>query len=153
MTHWRISSLVASLSLVALLGIPASLAAQGATEPEPQQEQQDQEPQQDQAPDEQEARPAPHQDPAESEPAPAPPTLPHVTGTVLVWNGYRIDLKTSEGKTLQVAVNKDTEQLVEIERGAEVRVEYRRKVGDFVIAERVRPAEEAGSEPEGSAEN
>jgi hypothetical protein len=122
-----IRSLLAFLATVALLAIPATLAAQSATEQEEQKQEQQE------------------QSPPESRPAPAPRTLPHVTGTVLRWNGYRIDLKTPEGKTQEVAVNEDTERLVEIEPGAEVTVEYRRKIGDFIIAERVRSVEEAGT--------
>lgn len=115
-----IRSLVALAATAVLLALPAGLAAQEATEQEkPQQEQQ-------------EARPAPR-------------AVPQVTGTVAKWNGYRIDLKTPEGKMQQVAVNEDTERLVEIKPGAEVTIEYRRKIGDFVIAERVRPVEEAGT--------
>lgn len=121
----RIRSLVGLLVTAVLIAIPANLAAQSATE----QEQQKQEQQEQSTP--------------ETRPAPATRALPHVTGTVLRWNGYRIDLKTPEGKTQEVAVNKDTEQLVEIKPGAEVTVEYRRKIGDFVIAERVRSVEEA----------
>lgn len=68
--------------------------------------------------------------------------VPHITGTVVLWNGDRIDLKTQDGKTQKVAVNTDTERLVEIQEGMEVTVDYRRKVGGFVIAERVRPVEE-----------
>ncbi len=123
--EWSFRSLLASLATVALLAIPANLAAQSATE----QEEQKQEQQEQSSP--------------ETRPAPAPRALPHVTGTVVRWNGYRIDLKTPEGKTQEVAVNEDTERLVEIEPGAEVTIEYRRKIGDFVIAERVRPVQEA----------
>lgn len=122
-----IRSFLASLFAVALLAAPANLAAQGAEEQvEPEQEQQE-------------------QSTPETRTAPAPRALPHVTGTVLRWNGYRIDLKTPEGKTQEVAVNKDTERLVEIEPGAEVMIEYRRKIGDFIIAERVRSPKEAGT--------
>lgn len=74
------------------------------------------------------------------EAAPARRALPRITGTVVRWNGNRIDLKTSEGET-KVAVNRDTERLAEIAPGAEVTVEYRRKISGFVIAERVLPAE------------
>jgi hypothetical protein len=126
----RIRSLVGLLVTAALIAIPANLAAQSATE----QEQQKQEQQEQSAP--------------ETRPAPATCALPHVTGTVVRWNGYRIDLKTPEGKTQEVAVNEDTERLVEIKPGAEVTVEYRRKIGDFVIAERVRPVEEASTAAE-----
>jgi hypothetical protein len=81
---------------------------------------------------------APEQSPAESRPtAPVRPAVPHVTGTVIRWTGNRIDLRTPEGKTQKVAVNEDTERLVEIEEGAEVTVEYRREISGFVIAERV----------------
>jgi hypothetical protein len=66
--------------------------------------------------------------------------LSRITGTVLRWTGNRIDLKTPEGKTQKVAVNRDTERLVEIEQGAEVAIEYRREISDFIIAERVLPA-------------
>jgi hypothetical protein len=71
--------------------------------------------------------------------------VPHVTGTVVHWNGDRIDLKTRDGKTQKVAVNADTKRLVEIKEGTEVTVDYRRKIGGFVIAERVRPVEEAAA--------
>ena len=116
---------LAFLATVALLAVPANLAAQSATEQEEQKQEQQE------------------QSPPEARTAPAPRALPHVTGTVLRWTGYRIDLKTPEGKTQEVAVNKDTEQLVEIKPGAEVTIEYRRKIGDFVIAERVRPVQAA----------
>lgn len=66
---------------------------------------------------------------------------PHITGTVISWNGDRMDLKTREGKEQQVAINERTERLTEIRKGAEVTVDYRRKIGKFVIAKRVRPAE------------
>lgn len=77
--------------------------------------------------------------------------VPQITGTVIHWNGDRIDLKTREGKTQKVAVNADTERLVEIQEGAEVTVEYRRKVGSFVIAERVRAVEENTAAQSGTA--
>jgi hypothetical protein len=70
---------------------------------------------------------------------------PHISGKVILWNGYRIDLKTPEGKTVQVAVNSKTERLVEIKKDEEVTVDYLRKIGDFVIAKRVRPLEEASA--------
>ena len=119
-TERRIRSLLASLAAAVLIAVPAALAAQDATEPEEPEAQQ-----------EQETR--------------TPRGLPQVTGTVLRWNGYRIDLKTPEGET-QVAVNEETERLVEIEPGAEITVDYRRKIGDFVIAERVGPVETADEE-------
>jgi hypothetical protein len=127
----RIRSLMAFLVTAALLAIPANLAAQSATEAEEQpQERQEQ---------------AQAQPEAGETPGPAPRAVPHVTGTIASWNGYRIDLKTPDGKTQQVAINEDTERLVEIKPGAEVAIEYRRKIGDFVIAERVRSVEEAGT--------
>lgn len=127
----RISSLMAFLAVVALLTIPANLAAQSATKAgEQQQERQEQ---------------AQAQPETGETPAPAPRAVPHVTGTIASWNGYRIDLKTPDGKTQQVAINEGTERLVEIKPGAEVTIEYRRKIGDFVIAERVRSVEEAGT--------
>lgn len=123
----RIRSLMAFLVTAALLAIPANLAAQSATEAEEQQQE--------------------RQEQAEPEtgetPAPAPRAVPHVTGKITSWNGYRIDLKTPDGKTQQVAINEATERLVEIKPGAEVTIEYRRKIGDFVIAERVRSVKEA----------
>jgi hypothetical protein len=127
----RIRSLMAFLVTAALLAIPANLAAQSATKAEEQQQE----------------RQGQAQTPPEAgeAPAPAPRAVPHVTGTVARWNGYRIDLKTPDGKTQQVAINEDTERLVEIKPGAEVTIEYRRKIGDFVIAERVRSVEEAGT--------
>jgi glucose/arabinose dehydrogenase len=123
----RIRSLMAFLATAALLAIPANLAAQSATEAEEQQQQRQ----------EQVAQTQPE---AGEAPAPAPRAVPHVTGTIATWNGYRIDLKTPDGKTQQVAINEGTERLVEIKPGAEVTIEYRRKIGDFVIAERVRSA-------------
>jgi hypothetical protein len=123
----RILSLLASLTTAALIAIPANLAAQSATEQERQQQEE------------------------QPESRPAPRALPQVTGTVASWNGYRIDLKTSEGKTQKVAVNEETERLVEIKTGAEVTVEYRRKIGDFVIAERVRPVKETGTAAQSGA--
>lgn len=65
---------------------------------------------------------------------------PHVRGTVTYWNGDRLELKTSDGKTEKVAVNKETRREVEIKKGVEVAVEYRRKVGGFYLADRVLPA-------------
>jgi Ni/Co efflux regulator RcnB len=122
-----IRSFLASVATVALLAAPANLAAQDATEQEEQKQEQQE------------------QSTPETRTAPAPRALPHVTGTVVRWNGYRIDLKTTEGKTQEVAVNEDTERLIEIEPGAEVMIEYRRKIGDFIIAERVRSPKEAGT--------
>ncbi len=118
-TERKIRFLLASAAIAALIAMPADPAAgdAAAQEAQPREQQQQQ--------------------------AQAPRGLPRVTGTVLAWNGYRIDLKTAEGKTQQVAVNKGTERLVEIEPGAEVTVEYRRKIGDFVIAEKVLPVQEA----------
>ena len=121
----RIRSLMAFLVMAALLAIPANLAAQNATEAEEQQPERQEQPE------------------TSETPAPAPRAVPHVTGTITSWNGYRIDLKTPDGKTQQVAINEDTERLVEIKPGAEVTIEYRRKIGDFVIAERVRSVKEA----------
>ena len=76
--------------------------------------------------------------------------VPQVTGTVILWNGDRIDLKTRDGKTQKVAVNADTKRLVEIQEGTEVTIEYRRKVGSFVIAERVLPVAESAAAPSGT---
>ena len=70
---------------------------------------------------------------------------PHISGTVTFWNGYRIDLKTPDGKTVQVAVNPKTERLVDIKKDEKVTVDYRRKIDDFVIALRVRPPEAASA--------
>lgn len=124
----RIRSLMASLVLAALLATPANLAAQSATEAEAQQPERQEQPQ--------------TQPETGETPAPAPRAVPHVTGKIASWNGYRIDLKTPDGKTQQVAVNEDTERLVEIKPGTEVTIEYRRKIGDFFIAERVRSVKE-----------
>lgn len=107
--------------VAALFAVPGSLAAQSGQEPP-------------QEPKRQEVR-----------------AVPQVTGTVIHWNGDRIDLKTREGKTQKVAVNADTERLVEIQEGAEVTVDYRRKVGGFVIAERVRAVEENAAAQSGTA--
>ena len=134
----RIRSLMAFLATAALLAVPANLAAQSATEAEEQQQERQEQAQ---------AQPE-----TGETPAPAPRAVPHVTGTIASWNGYRIDLKTPDGKTQQVAINEDTERLVEIKPGAEVTIEYRRKIGDFVIAERVRSVEEAGTATQSGTE-
>lgn len=135
--------LTASLAAAVLLGLPAALPARSAADQEARQEEQQDEARPQAAAEETGQTPADGS--AETRPAPAPIAMPSVNGTVLTWNGYRIDLKTPEGKKLQVAVNENTERLVEIEPGAEVTIEYRRKIGDFVIAERVRPVQEAGT--------
>ena len=127
----RIRSLMAILATAALLAIPANLAAQGATKADEQKQERQEE--------------AQAQEETGEAPAPSPRAVPQVTGTIASWNGYRIDLKTPDGKTQQVAINEDTERLVEIKPGAEVTIEYRRRIGDFVIAERVRSVEEAGT--------
>lgn len=116
----RFLSIVSSLTMAALLTMAGGMAAQSASEPEqaPAQEQQ-------------KTRTAASERRAG----------PHVTGTVTRWTGNRIDLKTQEGKLQKIAVNPDTEQLVEIKVGTEVTVEYRRKISDFVIAKRVLAAE------------
>lgn len=63
---------------------------------------------------------------------------PHISGTVVFWNGDRMDVKTADGRTQQVAVNDRTKRQVEIKKGAEVTVDYYRKIGKFIIARRVR---------------
>ena len=83
--------------------------------------------------------PPPKQPPARAR------TVPHITGTVTLWNGNRMDLKTPEGKTLKVAVNEYTKRSVEIRKGAEVTAEYRRKIGGFYIATRVLEAGEGAA--------
>lgn len=122
-------SLVATLTAAALLAMAGGLAAQSADEPEKQAPVQEQQQSHEQATDETRAA------------APVRPAGPHVTGTVTRWTGHRIDLKTPEGKLQKVAVNRDTERLVEIKAGVEVTVEYGRKIGDFVIAKRVLAAD------------
>lgn len=114
-------SIAVSLAAAALLTLAASAAAQSAGEPvqrTPVQEQQ--------------------------QAAPVRSTVPQVTGTVTRRTRSRLDLKTTDGKSQKVAVNKDTKWLVDdVKEGAEVTVEYRRKISGFVIAERVLPAREA----------
>lgn len=79
--------------------------------------------------------------PAKQEtPAPARRLGPHVTGTIDRWTGTRIDLKLENGKIQKVAVNADTERLVDFKEGAEITVEYRRKISGFVIATRISSA-------------
>lgn len=112
----RLARKVLSFAAAALLAASAGLAMQSGQEQPPQE------------PKRQQAR-----------------ALPHVTGTVALWNGDRIDLKTRDGKKQKVAVNTGTERLVEIREGIEVTVDYRRKIGSFVIAERVRPAGESAA--------
>lgn len=125
----RVLSLTACLA-VALLAMAPGVKAQSAGEPEKQ------EPVQQQA---QEQVPVPEKAPAT---APARRAVPHVTGTVTRITASRIDLKTPEGKVQKVAVNQGTRWLVDAKEGTEVKVEYRRKVSGFFIAERVLPADE-----------
>lgn len=142
-------SLAASLAVAALLAT-GGLAAQSTGEAEKQPPDQQQE--QSRPPAAQDSGQTSEKSPAGKESAaPARHAGPHVTGTVIDWNGHRIDLKTRDGKMQKVAVNPETERLVEIKKGAEVTVDYSRKISAFVIAERVRPAEEATAAQSGTA--
>lgn len=116
-----------SLAAAALVALSPGIVAQGPGEP---------------------AEPAPAQEQRQT--APAERTVPQVTGTVKRWTGNRIDLETADGKVQKVAVNKETERLVEIETGTEVTVEYRREISGFIIAERVLPAQETAPNPDES---
>ncbi|HEX7181969.1 MAG TPA: hypothetical protein VF756_09015 [Thermoanaerobaculia bacterium] len=137
----KILSWTASLAAAALIATASGLAAQSSGEPEKQPPAQEQE--QPPASAAQDSGQTPEKKPSESRPAaPARRAVPQVTGTVTLWNGHRIELKTKAGKIQKVAVNPETERLVEIKVGSEVTVEYHRKVSSFIIAERVRPAEE-----------
>ena len=130
----KILSLTACLAVV-LLAMAPGVEAQSAGEPEKQEPVQEQQAQDNHQTPEQ----IPEKAPAT---APARRAVPHVTGTVTRMTASRIDLKTPEGKVQKVAVNQDTEWLVDAREGSAVKVEYRRKVSGFVIAERVLPAEE-----------
>lgn len=133
----KILSLIACLA-VALLAMPLGVTAQSAGGPEKQEPVQEQ-----QAQDNNQAREqVPEKAPAA---APAPRGVPHVIGTVTRITASRIDLKTPQGKAQKVAVNEGTEWLVDAREGTEVKIEYRRKVSGFVIAERVLPAAEEGA--------
>lgn len=77
--------------------------------------------------------PAPVPDPA----PPAQPTVPQITGTVARFVGNEIELKTKDGKDQKVGLNESTKTLVEIAKGVEITVEYHRKIGGFIIAERI----------------
>lgn len=130
-----ILSLVMSSAVAALLMMSASVTAQTAGEPQEQPPAQEQQQSQDQ-------KHSQRQEQSQAKPtAPARRAVPQVTGTVTRWTGNRIDLKTPDGNLQKVAVNRATERLVEIKEGAEVTVEYRRKVSGFVIATKVLPAE------------
>ena len=87
------------------------------------------------------ATPALAQSPGQAQQPVKPFPGPHISGTVVFWNGDRMDVKTPDGKTQQVAVNARTERQVEIKKGAEVTVDYYRKIGKFIIARRVVPLE------------
>jgi hypothetical protein len=114
-------SLAMSLAAAALLTLSAGAAAQSAGEPA-------------------------KQAPAQEQAALVRSTVPQVTGTVTRRTRSRLDLQTADGKSQKVAVNKDTEWLVDdVKEGAEVTVEYRRKVSGFVIAQRVLPAQKAAA--------
>jgi hypothetical protein len=80
---------------------------------------------------------------ASSEP---PQYVSRITGTITRWINDRIELKTEEGKVQKVAVNSETKREVLIKEGIRVTVEYRRKIGDFVIASRVLAPEETAPE-------
>lgn len=119
------------LGVVALLAMaPGSVTAQSAGEPPTQEPAEERQQAQEKAKTEAPAT------------APARRAVPHVIGTVTRRTGNRIDLKTRQGKVQKVAVNQGTEWLVEAGEGAEVKIEYRRKVSGFVIAERVLPVKE-----------
>ena len=135
----KIQREILSIVSAALLATAGSLAAQGADE----QAQQPATQPQTQSQGQEQSQPA----------APARPTGPQISGTVVSWNGDRIDLKTADGKTHKVAVNTETERTVEIAPGIQVTVDYHRKVRDFIIAERVRPAGtgEAATPAEGTS--
>jgi hypothetical protein len=122
---------ILSILIAALLATAGSLAAQGAAgQAQPQN---------------------PSQEQAKSQPAaPARSTGPQITGTVVLWNGDRLDLKTADGKTHKIAVNRGTQRLADIATGARLTVDYHRKVGGFIIAERVRPDEQSTSGATGS---
>jgi hypothetical protein len=78
------------------------------------------------------------QAPAPQEPAPpAQPAVPQITGTVVRFVDTELDLKTKDGKEQKVALNEATKKLVEIAKGIDVTVEYHRRVGGFIIAERI----------------
>ncbi|MEP7012528.1 MAG: hypothetical protein ABJC13_19580 [Acidobacteriota bacterium] len=79
--------------------------------------------------------------------APAPHAIPHVTGTIVKVITSRIDLKLKNGKIQKIAINEGTQRLVELEKGVEVTVEYRRKISAFIIAERVLAADAKVMEP------
>ncbi len=79
--------------------------------------------------------------------APAPHAVPQVTGTIVKITTSRIDLKLKDGKTQKVAINDGTQRLVELEKGVEVTVEYRRKISAFIIAERILAADAKVTEP------
>ena len=121
-------SLAMSLAAAALLTLAAGAAAQSAGEP---------------------MKPTPAQE--QQQAAPVRSAVPQVTGTVTRRTRSRLDLKTTEGKSQKVAVNKDTKWLVEVEEGTEVTVEYRRKISGFVIAERVLPARDAEAAQNGAS--
>jgi hypothetical protein len=74
--------------------------------------------------------------------------MPQVTGTVTRFVGEEIELKTKDGKEQKVGLNDSTKRLVEIAKGAEITVEYHRKIGGFIIAERiVAPGTAPATEP------
>ncbi len=80
----------------------------------------------------------PAEPPAVQEPAPpAQPAIPQVTGRVTRFVGNEIELKTTDGKDQKVGINDSTKTLVEIAKGVEITVEYHRKIGGFIIAERI----------------
>jgi hypothetical protein len=122
-TNPRILALLATLAVAVL---PAGGAAQGAQQEGPAQQ------------------PAAERG---ASPDPARRGLRRITGTVERSTGNRIDLEIEDGKTQKVALNRDTERLVEITKGARVAIEYRRKIGGFVIAERVLSAAEPEAAP------
>ncbi|MEP7010646.1 MAG: hypothetical protein ABJC13_10015 [Acidobacteriota bacterium] len=80
----------------------------------------------------------PAEPPAVQEPAPpAQPAVPQVTGRVTRFVGNEIELKTTDGKDQKVAINDSTKTLVEIAKGIAITVEYHRKIGGFILAERI----------------
>lgn len=152
----RFLSVSTVLAMAGLFAAGSATARSGGAPQGQQQEQQQQ--QQEQQQQEEQQQQSQDQDQStgqtsgeERATAPVRRAVPHVTGTVARWNGNRIDLKTPDGKLQKVAVNQETERLVEIMEGAEVTVEYRRKISGFVIATKVLPAEAGAAAGTGKA--
>ncbi len=81
--------------------------------------------------------------PPGTQPAPSPASASKVTGTVTRFVNDEIELRTEDGKDQKVGVTESTEKNVEIAKGVAITVEFHRKIGTFILAEKIYAAGQA----------